>query len=39
MFQLFRSIINYKCIKQSIITTSITKAKLLALAYIYAWLL
>jgi hypothetical protein len=39
VFQLFRSIINYKCIKQSTITTSTTEAELLALAHIYAWLL
>ena len=39
VFQLFRSTINYKYIKQLTITTSIIKAELLALAYIYAWLL
>ena len=39
MFQLFGSTINYKYIKQLTITTSIIKAELLALAYIYAWLL
>ena len=39
VFQLFRSTIDYKCIKQLIITTSTTKAELLALAHICAWLL
>ena len=36
VFQLFGSTIDYKCIKQLTITTSTIKAKLLALAYIYA---
>jgi len=39
VFQLFRSTIDYKCIKQSTITTSTTEAELLALAHVYAWLL
>ena len=39
VFQLFGSIIDYKCIKQSTITTSIMEAELLALAHVYAWLL
>jgi hypothetical protein len=39
VFQLFRSIIDYKCIKQSTVTTSTIEAELLALAHICAWLL
>jgi hypothetical protein len=36
LFQLFKGIIDYKYIKQSTITTSTTKAELLALAYVCA---
>ena len=39
LFQLFKGIIDWKCIKQSIVITSTIKAELLALAYVYAWLL
>jgi hypothetical protein len=39
VFQLFGSIIDYKCIKQSTVTTSTTEAELLALAHVCAWLL
>jgi hypothetical protein len=39
VFQLFGSTIDYKYIKQSIITTSTIEAELLALVYVYAWLL
>jgi hypothetical protein len=39
VFQLFGSTIDYKCIKQSTVTTSTTEAELLALAYVCAWLL
>ena len=39
VFQLFGSTIDYKYIKQLIITTSTIKAELLALAHVYAWLL
>jgi hypothetical protein len=37
--RLFYRIIDWKCTKQSIVVTSITEAKLKALAYICAWLL
>jgi hypothetical protein len=36
IFQLFGSTIDYKCIKQSTITTSTTEAELLALAHVCA---
>jgi hypothetical protein len=39
LFQLFGGIIDWKCVKQSTVTTSTTEAELLALAHVCAWLL
>jgi hypothetical protein len=39
LFQLFGGTIDWKCVKQSTVTTSTTEAELLALAHVCAWLL
>jgi hypothetical protein len=39
LFQLFGGTIDWKCIKQSTVTTSTTEAELLALSHICAWLI